>query len=97
MHNARVDVPDSIFLSRWWEMVMRVIFFMLGMAYSSYYEQTFENEYVALPLLLVAGAIILGRHAAVRRKKEIDDQKAIAEIVALELASKAPPPTNRKK
>lgn len=84
----RVDVPDKIFLSRGWEWLMRAVFFMLGVTYSNLFGHTLDKDtYIGVPLLLVAFAIMLGRHAAMRRQKKFEEEKAIAEIVAMERAS----------
>ena len=81
-----IEVPESLFLNRWWEVAMRVVIFLLGMSYSAIFGQIFNQDtYLALPLLTIAVGIMLGRHVAMSRWKEYEKKKAIAEIMEFEM------------
>lgn len=91
MRNVRIEVPDSIFLSRWWEVLVRILCFLLGMTYNSLFDQVLSRDtYIGVPLIVIVLAIIMGRHIALKRKDELEKQRAIAEIVELERASRQP-------
>ena len=81
-----IEVPDSIFLNRWWEVAVRAVFFLLGVSYSSVFGSALINTaYLAPPLLLIACAIMFGRTVAMHKKKAYEKKKAISEIMELEL------------